>query len=58
MLTSQEMSFSPQLLQIGTILKRDKANCKVAVELVQTREVVTLDYDDVCEYVGNIEELM
>ena len=44
-------------LQIATVLKRDSSACRVVVELNQSREILTLDYDDVCEYTGEIEDL-
>ncbi|XP_070558433.1 G-patch domain and KOW motifs-containing protein-like [Ptychodera flava] len=43
--------------QVGTILKKDKANCIAHVELLSDRsKIKKLDYDSICEYVGNIQE--
>ena len=45
------------LLQIAAVLDRDRSKYKVVVELIQTGEIVTLDYDDVCEYTGDTEDM-
>ena len=39
------------------MLERDTKNYKATVEMVYTSQVLTVDYDDVCEYTGDIEDL-
>lgn len=43
------------MLQLAEMMKRDKSSCKAVVQLLRDRdEVVKLDYDSMCEYVGDI----
>ena len=44
-------------LQIARMLERDTRKYKATVEVVTTSEVVTVDYDDLCEYTGDVEDL-
>lgn len=45
--------------QIGQLLQRNKDKEKVTVQLLSDRAVLlTLSYDDVCQYVGNIDSLL
>ena len=46
--------FSP--LQIGRILERDSKNYKATVELIHDSKTLTVDYDDICEYTGDVED--
>ena len=40
--------------QIGQILKRDKRTSKAAVQILPDKDqVLKLDYDDICEFVGD-----
>lgn len=39
------------------MLERDTRKYKATVEVVTTSEVVTVDYDDLCEYTGDVEDL-
>ncbi|XP_063952875.1 G-patch domain and KOW motifs-containing protein-like [Lytechinus pictus] len=43
--------------QIGTVLKRDKANCQASVQLLRERDrIIKMDYDIICEFAGNIHD--
>lgn len=43
--------------QLGVILKKDKANCVATVQLLADREKVTkLEYDSICEYLGDVSQ--
>jgi len=44
-------------MQIARVLERDTKRYKATVEVVTTNEVVTVDYDDLCEYTGDVEDL-
>ena len=39
--------------QMGMIVDRNKSECRATVQLQQTKELLTVDYDDICEYVGD-----
>ena len=42
--------------QIAKLLERDSKKYRATVELLQTREILTMDYDDLCEYTGDVED--
>ena len=43
--------------KLGEILRRDKSKCVAAVQLLPDKdEVLKLDFDDICEYVGEIPD--
>ncbi|GAB6033472.1 hypothetical protein CHUAL_013357 [Chamberlinius hualienensis] len=42
--------------QIGEILDKNKKKCTAAVQLLQDKNLVQLDYDSICEYVGKITD--
>ncbi|XP_031571804.1 G-patch domain and KOW motifs-containing protein-like [Actinia tenebrosa] len=42
--------------QLGTILQRDSSKCKAVVQFLLDKNVVTLDYDDISEHLGDIRE--
>lgn len=44
-------------LQIATVLERDSSKEKVVLELLQTKDIISLHYDNVCEYVGEIDDI-
>lgn len=44
-------------LQVGRLLDRDSKSCKATVEVVYNSKVLTVDYDNLCEYTGDIEDL-
>ena len=41
---------------LGRIVARDKARYLATVQLIHTEDVLTLDYDNICEYVGNVPD--
>ena len=43
--------------QIATLLEQDRANARAVVNLIVTKEILKLDFDDLCEYIGEIEDL-
>ena len=44
------------VFQVGEILKKDKSSCTASVQLLQDRDtLLTLDYDVICEYTGDIQ---
>ncbi|XP_033643445.1 G-patch domain and KOW motifs-containing protein-like [Asterias rubens] len=43
--------------QLGSLVKRDKTRAKADVQLLRDRDQIKrLDYDDICEYAGNIHD--
>lgn len=47
------MLISPQ---VGRLLERDSKNYKATVELVYSSKVLTVDYDDICEFTGDVDD--
>ena len=44
--------------RLGEILRRNKRDCIATVQTVPDRdEVLNLDFDEICEYVGNVSEI-
>ena len=51
------MYLSSSLLQVAHVLKRDKSKCEALLQLLSDRDtVLRLDYDSICEYVGDVDE--
>ena len=50
-------SFFSLYLQIATVLERDRSKEKVVLELLQSKEIISLHYDNVCEYIGEVEDI-
>jgi len=45
--------------EIAELIQKNKEREKVTVQLLSDRSVLmTLSYDDVCEYTGNVDQLM
>lgn len=44
-------------MQVGRVLDRDSKKCKATVEVVYNRQVLNVDYDNICEYIGDIDDL-
>lgn len=44
-------------IQMAVIVERNKTKCRATVQLQLTKEVVTVDYDNICEYVGDSDVL-
>lgn len=43
--------------QLAELMSKDKKNCKATVQLLKDRdEVLQVDYDSICEYIGDIHE--
>ena len=42
--------------QLGRVVDRDKTRCLATVQLIHTEEVLRLDYDSVCEFVGPVPD--
>lgn len=44
-------------LQLAQVLERDRKSCKAMLQLLSNRDkVLQVDYDSICEYVGDINE--
>lgn len=44
-------------MQMAVVIDRSNSKCKATVQLQQTKEIVTVDYDHICEYVGDMDVL-
>jgi len=42
--------------EIGQVIARDKVKYKATVQLFQSEDVLSLDYDSVCEYIGEVPD--
>ena len=42
--------------QLGRIVARDKSKYIATVQLILTEDVLALDYDNICEYVGVVPD--
>ena len=42
--------------QLGRVVDRDKTRYMATVQLIHTEEVLRLDYDSVCEFVGPVPD--
>lgn len=42
--------------EIGQVIARDKVKYKATVQLYQSEDVLSLDYDSVCEYLGEVPD--
>ena len=42
--------------QLGRVVARDKTRYMATVQLIHNEDVLSLDYDDVCEYVGLVPD--
>lgn len=44
------------IFQLAEIVDKDKERCKAVVQFIPDRDqVLTLDYDSICEYVGHFD---
>ena len=50
---SETVMTSPQ---VGRLLERDSKNYRATVELVYSSTILTVDYDDICEFTGDVED--
>ena len=42
--------------QLGRVVARDKTRYMATVQLIHNEDVLSLDYDDICEYVGLVPD--
>ena len=42
--------------QLGRVVDRDKTRYLATVQLIHTEEVLRVDYDSVCEFVGPVPD--
>jgi hypothetical protein len=42
--------------QVGRLLDRDSKNYRATVELVYSSTILTVDYDYICEFTGDVED--
>ena len=43
-------------LQVARLLERDSRKYKATVEVVYSSKVLTVDYDNICEYTGIVDD--
>lgn len=44
-------------MQLARIIKQERSRAEAVVELVLSKEVLSVHFDDICEYVGDVEEM-
>ena len=50
--------FPFNFLQLATIVEQDRTKGKAVIQLNLSKEVMNVDFDDICAYVGDIEDTM
>lgn len=45
------------VLQLARIIEQDRPKAKAVVELVLTNEVLSVHFDNICEFVGDVEDM-
>ena len=45
------------ILQLARIIKQERSRAEAVVELVLSKEVLSVHFDDICEYVGDVEDM-
>lgn len=44
-------------MQLARIIEQDRPKAKAVVELLLSKEVLNVHFDDICEYVGDIDDM-
>ena len=44
-------------MQLARIVEQERSKAKAVVELVMSKEVLNVHFDDICEYVGDVEDV-
>lgn len=44
------------LIKLAVLLKRDTSKCSAVIQLLLDKNVITADYDDICEHVGGVND--
>lgn len=44
------------LIKLAVLLKRDSLKCSAVIQLLLDKNVITADYDDICEHVGGVND--
>lgn len=44
-------------MQLARIIKQERSRAEAVVELILSKEVLSVHFDDICEYVGDVEEM-
>ena len=42
--------------QLASIIQRDGSNCQALVRVTHSDDLLALEYDEICEYVGDITD--
>ncbi len=45
-------------LQLATIVDQDRRKATAVIQLNLSKDVMDVDFDDICEYIGDLEEDM
>jgi hypothetical protein len=43
-------------IKLAVIVERYKRRCEAVVKLVQSHEILTIDFDSICEFIGDVEQ--
>ena len=44
-------------MQLARVIEQERSKAKAVVELVLSKEVLSVHFDDICEYVGDVEDM-
>ncbi len=45
------------IMQLARVIEQERSRAKAVVELVLSKEVLSVHFDDICEYVGDVEDM-
>jgi len=43
-------------LQVASIIEQERSKARAIIEVIDSQEVLKVDFDDICEYTGHIED--
>ena len=44
-------------MQLARIIEQDRPKAKAVVQLLSSKEVLSVHFDNICEYVGDVEDM-
>ena len=44
-------------MQLAKIIEQDRPKAKAVVQLLSSKEVLSVHFDNICEYVGDVEDM-
>lgn len=44
-------------MQLARIIEQDRPKAKAVVQLLSSKEILSVHFDNICEYVGDVEDM-